>query len=140
MTYLFPSDEWISALKEQINASPAYKESGATWEAGDVCFVVKADPKNGLSEDWYILLELYHGECREAKAAAEEQASNAAFLITASYDRWRQLFQGELDAVRAMMMGQISIKGNLGVLMKYTKAAKDLLECGGQVPSTYLGE
>ncbi|MBI3949458.1 MAG: SCP2 sterol-binding domain-containing protein [Acidobacteria bacterium] len=140
MTYIFPSDEWTAAFKDQINTSPAYKESGATWEAGDVCFVVKANPAIGLTEDQYIYLKLYHGECQEAKAAPADEAASAGFVISANYDRWKQLFRGELDPVRAMMMGQISIKGNLGVLMKYMKAAKDLLECGGQVSSTFLGE
>lgn len=140
MAYIFPSDEWIAALKEQINSSPAYKESAAAWDAGAVCLVVKANPAVGLTEDQHIYLDLDHGECREAKAMDGQAAATAAFLITASYDRWKQLFRGELDAVRAMMMGQISIKGNLGVLMKYTQAAKDLLACGGLVPTTFLGE
>lgn len=140
MAHTFPSDEWIAALKEQINSSAAYKQSAATWDAGAVCLVVKANPALGLDDDQYIYLDLDHGECREAKAVDSQTAAGAAFLITASYERWKQLFRGELDAVRAMMMGQISIKGNLGVLMKYTRAAKDLLACGGQVPTRFLGE
>jgi putative sterol carrier protein len=140
MAYTFPGDEWIAALKEEINSNPEYKESGASWEAGQVCFVVKANPAIGLPEDRYIMLDLYHGECRDAKAVDAETGTGAAFLITAGYDRWKQLFRGELDAVRAMMMGQISIKGNLGLLMKYTKAAKDLLACGGRVPTAFLGQ
>jgi putative sterol carrier protein len=140
MSYIFPSNEWIAAFKDQVNSSPVYKESGAGWDAGAICLAIKANPAAGLAEDQYIYLDLDHGECRGAKTVSADEATNAAFTITANYDRWKQLFRGELDPVRAMMMGQISIKGNLGVLMKYTKAAKDLLACGGQVPSQFLGE
>jgi putative sterol carrier protein len=140
MSYVFPSEEWIAAFKEQVNSCPAYRESGATWDAGDVCLVIKANPAVGLAEDRYINLQLHHGECQEAKALTAEQANGASFFISAAYDRWKQLFKGELDPIRAIMFGQISVKGNMGVLMKYTKAAKDLLECGGQVPSRFLGE
>jgi putative sterol carrier protein len=139
MSYMFPSDEWVASFKERINEG-AYKESGAAWEAGSVCCMIKANPGIGLAEDKYILLDLYHGECRDARLVDATEAATASFTITAGYDRWKQLFRGELDPVKAMMFGQINIKGNLGVLMKYTKAAKDMLECGGQVSSTFLGD
>lgn len=139
MSYVFPSDEWVASFKQHINEG-AYKESGASWDAGSLCCVIKANPAIGLTEDKYILLDLFRGECRDARLVDATEAASANFTITAAYDRWKQLFRGELDPVKAMMFGQINIKGNLGVLMKYTKAAKDLLESGGQVPSTFLGE
>lgn len=139
MSYVFPSEEWVAALKEQINASEEYQQSAADWEAGDVCFRVQANPDIGLSEDGYIWLDLYHGQCRDAQLVDAEKGESARFVITATYDRWKQLITGQLDPVTAMMMGQMKVKGNLGELIRYTRAAKELIACAGRVPTQFLG-
>jgi putative sterol carrier protein len=138
MAYTFPSDEWVAAFKEQINSNEEYKQSAATWEA-ELCLVIKAKPEVGLTEDYNIWLDLYQGECREAKSVDAESAAQSKFTISADYGRWRQLLGGELEPVTAIMMGQIKVKGDLMVLMKYTKAAKDLIRCAALVPSEFLG-
>jgi putative sterol carrier protein len=140
MAYVFPSEEWINELKNQINASEEYRESGAGWEAGDICFVVYADPDRGLNEKHYLRLDLFRGECREAESVPAEVGEGAKFLIGADYDRWQQILTLELDPIRGMMMGRIKVKGDLSTLMKHTKAATDLLRCAARVPTEFLNE
>ena len=140
MSYTFPSDEWIAAFKDQINSNEEYKQSGATWEAGDICFVINGKPEAGLTEDYHIWLDLYHGECRDAKSVDAATAAQAKFMITADYGRWQQVLKGELDPMTGIMMGQVKVKGDLMTLMRYTKAAKDLIHCAALVPSQFLGQ
>ena len=140
MAYVFPSEEWIQELKNQIAASEEYKESGAKWEAGDICFVIYATADLGLNEKYYIWLDLFRGQCREAKRVSPEAGEKAKFLIGADYDRWQQIFKQELDPVRAMMMGRIKVRGDLPTLIKFTKAASDLLQCAARVPTEFLDE
>jgi putative sterol carrier protein len=140
MSYTFPSQEWVAAFKDQINASEEYKQSAATWEAGDICLVVNGKPEVGLAENFYIWLDVDHGECRDAKAVDADVAAQAKFTITADYHRWQQVLQNSLDPVTGIMMGQIKVKGDLMTLMKYTKAAKDMIACGAKVESQFLGQ
>ncbi len=39
MAYVFGTEEWIKAYRDEINQSGLYKKVGATWE-GDFFFVI----------------------------------------------------------------------------------------------------
>ena len=56
--YLLGSEEWLKALAEAINNSPAYAKAAKTWE-GDFYFII--DPGGALSCIW---------TCGTASAAA----------------------------------------------------------------------
>ncbi len=140
MAYTFPSEEWVAQLKEKINASEDYRQSAATWEAGDVCYVINPNPPLGLSEPYFIWLDLYRGECRNAEPVGPEKGLSAKFQIFADYDRWKQIVQGHLDPVTGMMTGKIKAKGDLPTIVKYTKAAKDLVACTTKIETRFLDE
>ena len=67
MNHVFPSHQWVTAFQERVNSSAAYQESGAHWDAGAVCLIIKANSGVGLAEDQYIYLDLDHGRCQHAK-------------------------------------------------------------------------
>src|SRR5262249_6096148 len=140
MAHTFPSDAWIKALRTEINKSDAYKTSAATWDAGDLCLVIDANPDLGLKEDYYIWLDLDHGQCRAAKHASEKDGAKAKFIIRATYERWKQILSGELNPIMAMLQGKLKVKGHLFVIMKYKQAAQDLVECASKVSTKFLDE
>lgn len=140
MAYRFPSEEWIEQFKNQINASEEYRQSAAEWEAGPVCFVINADERLGLPKKYYLWLDLHRGECRQARPVTAEEAERASFLISADYDRWKELLTGGLDGVQALMMGKIKVRGDLMTLIRFTKAANDLITCAARVPTKFLDE
>ncbi len=100
MEYLFPSEKWIAAFKEKINSNPNYRQSGAKWEHGTIALVmqfddellsrVKSDPTTAMElpegeSAVGIWLDLYHGECLEAKEVGWDQAQKAKFIIRSDY-------------------------------------------------------
>lgn len=140
MAFTFPSEEWIARLKVEINASEEYRQSAAEWEAGDVCYVVNPNPALGLNEAYCIRLDLLRGECREAQHVGLDEGLTAKFQIFADYDRWKQLIQGKLDPIAALMMGKIKAKGDLPTIIKHTRAAKDLVACTTKIDTKFLDE
>ena len=135
----FPSEEWVSAYVERINASPEYREASATWE-GDVAFVFEAEPDKGVPEDVWAWLDLWHGECREGKLVSAEEGEKARFIIRAPYSRWKEVIRKELDPVKGMMQGKLKLKGDLPTIVRYVKASNELVNLAGSVPTEFLDE
>ena len=48
MSFVFPSDEWIKAYKEAIDANEAYKEAGKTWTHGVVALICLDNVAGGI--------------------------------------------------------------------------------------------
>lgn len=140
MAYDFPSDEWVVKYKEAINTSEAYREAGAKWEAGPITLVVSANPDIGLDEDYYIWLELYHGECIKAEQVTEDEGSKANFIIRGDYARWKQVVKGELDPVKGMMQGKLKLKGDLPTIVRFVKASNELVRCAQNVDTHFIDE
>jgi putative sterol carrier protein len=132
----FPSDEWFKALADRINASEAYREAAATWE-GDVAFHIEAEPDRGLPREAWGYLDLWHGECRGGGAVGPQEGSKARYVIRATYSRWRDVLADELDPVRGMIQGKLKVRGHLPTILRYVRAAMELLRCAQEVETTY---
>ena len=136
---LFPSDEWLTIYRDRINASPEYREAAATWE-GAVGFVFEAERDRGVPEDLWLVLDLWHGECREAKMVEPGEGERAPYLIRAPYFRWKEVVRGELDPVKGMMQGKLRLQGDLATIVRYVRAANELVHLTMQVPTEFLDE
>jgi putative sterol carrier protein len=135
----FPSEEWLDEYVEKINASPSYKEAAATWE-GDVAYVIEAEPDRGIPEDVVAWLDLWHGDCREARIVPTEEGEKARFVIRAPYSRWKEVILKELDPVKGMMQGKLKLKGDLPTIVRYVKAANELVNLAQTVDTQFLDE
>lgn len=125
--------EWAAAFKQEVNGSPAYQQAAATWE-GSVGLVVLAEPDKNVAVDQGIFLDLWHGQAREVRATSREDAQTAEYVITGSYSRWKRVAKKELDPIKAIMTGQLKLKGNFPTLVRYTKASQELVVCTTRVP------
>ena len=136
---LFPSDEWLAIYRDRVNGSPEYRDAAATWE-GAVAFVFEAEPDNGVPEDLWALLDLWHGECRAASMPAPADGERAPYVIRAPYSRWKEVLRGDLDPVKGMMQGKLKVQGDLAMIVRYVRAANELVHLTMQVPTRFLDE
>jgi putative sterol carrier protein len=132
MAFKFPSDEWVKALMEELNRSPAYAEAAKTWE-GDFYFT--ADMGGGQISILYM--DLWHGKCRDAFLVKDEASKTPAFRITAPVANWKKVISKQLDPIQGMMTGALKLKGNMAMIMKSVKAAKELVEACTRVPTEW---
>lgn len=136
---LFPSEDWLQEYVSRINSSEAYREAAKGWE-GDITFVFEAEPDKGIPQDIFAWLDLWHGECRQARIVSAEEGEKAAFVIRAPYSRWKQVIKKELDPIKAMMTGKMRLKGHLPTIVRYVKAANELVNLAGSVPTEFVDE
>jgi putative sterol carrier protein len=132
----FPSAAWVDSYVEKLDASEAYREAGRTWE-GDILFVVQRD--ENFPKDCYIYLDLYHGACRKHDYAEGEPATlpQAEFSYIGPFRNWVRLLKGEIDPIRGLMTGKFKLKGSMMKIMRYSKAAKEMVNATTAVDSTF---
>ena len=134
MAYAFPTDPWVKALMEDLNASAAYADAAKNWE-GDFYFVV--EPGGTLDHQVMLYMDLWHGKCREAFEVTDESAKNPVFRLSAPVATWKKVLTKKLDPIQGMVTGQLKIKGNMAMIMKNVKAAKELVESCTRVPTDF---
>ena len=136
----FPSEEWLKLYVERINESKDYKEAAATWE-GDISYVFEAEPDKGVNDEVWAWLDLWHGDCRDSKYNLPvEEGEKARFIIRAPYSRWKEVIRKELDPVKGMMQGKLKLKGDLPTIVRYVKAANELVNLAQTVPTEFVDE
>jgi len=134
MAFKFPSNEWGKAFADQLNASEDYERSAKDWE-GDFIFVI--EPDKAYPESAYLFVGLYHGKCTDAVMIASEDEREAQFIIRAPYTNWRKVIEGKLEPISAIMVRKLKLKGDMMKVMRYPKAAKELVNCVSRVPTDF---
>jgi putative sterol carrier protein len=134
MAYKFPSDEWIKAMKDEVNKSEAYRKAAAKWE-GDFYFI--AEPGPGVPEPVVLYIDLWHGEARSAHEVADESEMSPEFTIRAPVSTWRRVIEKKLDPIQGMITGQLKLKGTMSKIMRFPRAAAELVNCATKVPTEF---
>ena len=125
--FLF-SDTWARACQIEINASREYREAAATWEDA-VAFAM--DQPGGLRA---VFVDLWHGECREARSALPGDLDRAPYVIRGDEETWHAVLEGRLEPLQALVMGTLKLeKGNLGALAFHIRSARELVACASRV-------
>ncbi len=134
MEISFPSDAWIKAMMEDLNNSTAYLEAAKNWE-GDFYFVIQLDHGQGC--DVILYMDLFHGKCREAFAPSDSSVKTPAFRLSGPVAIWKKVMTKKLDPMQAMMTGQLKLVGNMAMVMKNVRAAKELVESCTRIPTQF---
>jgi putative sterol carrier protein len=134
MAFKFPSDEWVKDFQRQMNESEVYARAGKGFE-GDWIFIV--EPDDVLPEPIYFFMSLNNGKCTDATMIASEQEREAQYFIRAPFSTWRKVIEGKLDPIQGLMMRKLKLKGNLMKVMRYPKAAKEMMQCVMRVPTDF---
>ena len=124
MAIKFATDEWVKALKDELNKSEGYRDAAKAWE-GDFYWIINGIP--GDDKEVYLYVDLWHGECRDAFRSKDAAAKTPEFVIDAVYPVWRKVVDKKLDPIQGMVTRQLKLKGNMLKIMKAPKAATELV-------------
>ncbi|MCL6091174.1 MAG: SCP2 sterol-binding domain-containing protein [Candidatus Thermoplasmatota archaeon] len=132
---VFPSAEWLEDYVQRINVNKSYEEAALTWE-GDFIFEINEIP-GGKSEITRFYLDLYHGKCRSSRIIGNDETVNTAFQYIGHYANWKKMIKGEIDPIQGILTGKFTLKGSRLKVMRYTKAAKLLVQTAASVPTEF---
>ncbi len=126
MAVNFPSDEWIKLMMDDLNNSMAYLEAAKNWE-GD--FIFEIQPGGTLDQTVHLYMDLHHGKCRNAFHLVNGNTNQPAeFTLSGPVSTWKKVMTRKLDPMQAMITGQLKLQGNMSMVMKNVRAAKELVE------------
>jgi putative sterol carrier protein len=135
----FPTDAWFQLFIAAINGSPEYLDAAATWE-DEIAFVIEAEPDRNVPDDVWACLDLWHGRCRGGGVVDPERGARAPYVIRAPYSRWKDVLRGDLDPVKGMMQGKLKVQGDLPTILRYVRAANELVHLTGSVDTSFPDE
>ena len=139
---LFPSEEWLNVYVERINASPGLPGGGGDL-GGRRRLRVRGRARQGrVRRDLGVARPLARRvpQGSSIRPVHRRRASKAKFIIRAPYTRWKEVIHKELDPVKGMMQGKLKLKGDLPTIVRYVKAANELVNLAGTVPTEFVDE
>jgi putative sterol carrier protein len=127
---------WAAAWCDAINASDEYRAAAGKWE-WPIVFALQAEPDRGIHEQ-FVRLDLWKGECREARVASGDDVATTPFVIRAPLDAWRDVLDGRLDPLAAIMTGRLKLEqGSMMTLAIHTASAKALVAAATRVATRF---
>jgi len=140
MGYEIFTNTWAEAWKDELNRSERYKKVGRSWE-WPLVLLMEADADQGIMEDRAVYVDLFHGECREARVASPEDLARVPYIVKADPDTWRDLRDGRIEAIGAMLRGRMSLqKGSMLVMARYVGAANELTHAVARIDTVFPQE
>ena len=133
------SDAWARACAQELNSREGYRQAGADWE-GSVVLLMTADSDENESVERRVLLDLFRGECREARQASREDEAPARYVLAGSAKTWTQVLTGHLPPVMGLLTGKLTLsKGSLLELMPHVALARELVAAAAAVETEFPG-
>lgn len=101
-------------------------------------FTLQADPSLGIPTSRSAYFDLWHGECRDGRAATAADLEGAQYVISADAFTWKQVMEGKLEPISGLLRGKLKLsRGNMAVLARYVQAAKELVNGAKAVPTKF---
>jgi putative sterol carrier protein len=126
--------DWLNAWQRELNASAAYRDAAAQWEWP---LILCSCGEDG-SQKVCAYLDLWRGECRAARPALPQDDEQARFIISGSFAVWKQVLDGRLEVVSAIMLRRLNLdKGSVSSLLGYIGAAKALVVTAAALDTAY---
>ncbi len=118
-----------------LNQNAAYREAARSWEGA---VLLRLTPAGGPEDARLVYFDLWHGECRAARAATPADEALARYTMSGTAAAWQQVLTGGIAPLMALMTGRIRLtKGALAELLPHVHAAKELVLTFAAVPATY---
>ena len=115
----FPSKQWCEEAVRLVNADPERSLAARGW-SGDIGVIIDAEP--GRLARPFVVHVVPRDSRIETLRVLEEPDDldefEPAYLARAPYTVWKQLLQGRLDPVEAVLRRSISVKGDLQQLIE----------------------
>ena len=129
----FFSEQWLKKYQEILNKNAAYKDAAKDWE-GDFIFQIDADGTT-VKQPARAYIDLWHGQCRKVGLATPGQ--KADFEYAGPLKNWKLLLAGQIDPIKGLMARKFALKGDMGKVMRYTKAAAELVATATKIPTKF---
>ncbi len=133
---LFGTDEWLESYVKTLNENKAYEEAAATWE-GDFLFIVWPDKEIGIEEELVMWMDLWHGKCRAFEMLPSRDAKETAFIYEGEYANWKEIIEGRLDPIKALLTRKMRLTGDRAKVMRATRAAKELVRTAQMIKTEF---
>ena len=140
MAYEIFCADWAVAYRASLHESEAYKKAATSWE-WPLVLRVTVDPAQGIPRDLAVYLDLWHGECREARVASKEDMESAPYVVSADAYTWRQVLDKKMEPISGIMRGKIKlVRGSVITLAGYIPAARYLVEAATHIDTRFPGD
>jgi putative sterol carrier protein len=129
-TAIFPSTEWMQAIKEKLNTDEHYAQVAKNWE-GDMRIIL--EPDKSIQDEMWLYFDLWHGKCRDAIVEDHSSIKNPAFVLKGSYSNFIKILSGEAGVIQALMTRMLNVHGNMATLMRNVPTVLDFVRCCQEV-------
>ena len=131
------TDAWAQQWNDSINDNENYKKAATKWE-GAIAMQMMPDADMGIPDERIVIADLWHGDCRSARAASAADLEDAPYLIRADASAWKSVLSGKTDPIVGLMGGKLKLaKGSLFALLPFAKAAKELVQSAINVDTEF---
>lgn len=143
MAITFPDQaaEWVEAYRAVLNDSEEYEEAGAEWgEDFDGSFLFEIRPDDAYEGDpVYMYLNLVDGSCRAAEIVEDPEAVDYGFALRGDFSAWRDLIEGKLNPIEAILSGPFDLDGDRVKVMQWSSAGVTMAELASEVDTEFVG-
>lgn len=131
---VFPSTEWFDAFCRELSRHPSATRLA---EALDGVYRFVVEPAGPLTErhSYDVTIGVEDGE--PVIARLPEPADEPRLTVTATYERWRQLIQGEMGLAMAVMLRRVKVAGDLAGLQRRMSDTQPLADALQGVETTW---
>jgi ribonucleoside-diphosphate reductase beta chain len=131
------TEPWVHSWADELESSSDYRRAAAKWE-GSLMLEMTADLELGVGESRGVFLDLWHGDCREARVAEGDDRAAADYVICAGAGIWKRVLGGELEPLVGLMTGKLELaRGSLLRLTPYARASRELVRAATRVASHF---
>jgi len=133
-------EAWIEAYRQRLNDNDEFASAANGWGVefdGDFVFVIRPDGDyDGDTISFYV--ELCDGECLDTVVLDDPNDVAHGFRLSGPYGAWKQLLDGEIDVVEAVMNGIFDVQGNQLRAMRYQRALVEMGETATHVDTEFV--
>ena len=128
------SPEYLEDVKKRSNSDEEYRRL-AKGENVSYTMIMKAEPDKGVPEDVIVGEQLKDGEVVDVWQGMRD----TDFTLTAKYGVWVDVLRGQLNAVKALSLRRLKVKGSFLKLLK-SKSTDRWVEVLMSIPTEFEGE
>lgn len=136
---LFPSHAWMGAFCERLAVQSDVEQVASALD-GTYRFVIEPAGPLSASETYDVRIAAGNDLEGPVIRVLESGVERPTLTLTASYERWRQVIEGELDVGMAVMLRRLRVSGDLSRLMRRLDSAQPLVQALREVDTQWLGE
>lgn len=130
----FPSREWMEDLCRHV---ADHEQAASLAEALDGVYAFVIEPDGPVRETHRYDLAIHPGDGGVRAEVLDEPVSDPRVQLTARFDRWWKLVNGEMDPGTAVMLRRLKVSGDLWRVGRQLSSTKPLLEALSRTPAQW---